>query len=663
MQRNNFAGLNGFVWFMGVVENRDDPLKLGRVQARLFGWHTDDKSLIPTIDLPWAHPMFPTNASNLTSTPKEGDYVVGFFTDGENAQFPVYLGVLPGIPENTPPDSKGFADPRPTSQREGAPSKPYSRSLNKNGVSIKSEDKDRYPRKRQWNQPTTSRLARHEDVANTVYQFRKTNWIQADSTNGSKWKEPFPSYNAQYPFNAVLETESGHIFELDDTSANERIMLAHRTGTTTEMYPSGTKLEKIVKDNYSIIHGSDFCYIKGKAEITVENVAKIRIKGKTTIEIDGDVDFKVAGDMNLSVGKSFNVKAQNMTTDISGKNSINVGSKDETINGVTHHRYGGDLHTHIGADTYSRHDSGIDYGCPGDPTRDTGPDCSSVNSASVPGLSNPNAYTNPSEVVPVPEQVKTINYTGTDSSSAPLPTTVALATPVTEPTQPEVTNESPIANTDIETVSTGTCFTLPMLQATAARGAKNLQEYVNAFNKACEPYALNTVLRKSHFISQISHESGGFVFVEEGLNYSADGLRKTFPKYFPDDATAQAYARQPEKIANRVYANRMGNGNEQSGDGWKYHGRGLIQLTGKENYTKFANAMKMSLDDTVTFCETAEGAAMSAVWYWNSRGINAKADADDIVAVTKKINGGTIGLDDRKARYAKTLPVVQKESS
>lgn len=663
MEQNNFMGLNGFVWFMGVVESRDDPLRLGRVQARLFGWHTDNKSEIPTSDLPWAQPLFPVNSSNLTSTPKEGDYIVGFFTDGESGQFPIFLGVLPGIPEVTPSDSKGFADPRPQIQRDSSPTKPYSRTIFDKGVSLKSDDKDRYPRKRHLNQPTTSRLARNEDTANTIYQFRKTNWVQVDSTGGSKWKEPYPAYNAQYPFDSVLETESGHIFEMDDTSSNERIMLAHRTGTTTEMYPSGTKLEKIVKDNYSIVHGSDFCFIKGKAEVTVENVAKIRIKGKTTIEIDGDVDFKVAGDMNLSVGKSFNIKAQSMTTEVSGSNSINVGSKYETISGETHHRYNGDLHTHIGADTFNRHDSGIDYGCPADPVRDSGEDCSGVDVASVPGLSSPNAYNNPAEITPVPEQVRTINYTTVESPSAPLPASIAIVTPVPTPTEPEVPNESPTANVATANVVVGTCFTLPMLQITASKGAKNLVEYVNAFNKACEPYAINTVLRKSHFLAQISHESGGFVFVEEGLNYSAEGLRKIFPKYFPDDATAQSYARQPEKIANKVYANRMGNGNEASGDGWKYHGRGLIQLTGKENYTRFANAMKMSLDDAVAYCSTPEGAAMSAVWFWNSRSINAKADADDIVAVTKKVNGGTIGLDDRKVRYAKTLQVVEKESS
>ena len=157
-------------------------------------------------------------------------------------------------------------------------------------------------------------------------------------------------------------------------------------------------------NKYIIVHGSDFAYINGKLEITVENVAKIRIKGKTTIEIDGDVDFKVAGDMNLSVGKSLNIKTgENMTTEVAGKDSHLVGSKNETISGETQIRYEGDLHTHIGADTYSKHDGGIDYSCPSDPSRTGSIDCGSVDSASVPGLNNPNDYRNPAEVSPVPE--------------------------------------------------------------------------------------------------------------------------------------------------------------------------------------------------------------------------------------------------------------------
>jgi putative chitinase len=160
-------------------------------------------------------------------------------------------------------------------------------------------------------------------------------------------------------------------------------------------------------------------------------------------------------------------------------------------------------------------------------------------------------------------------------------------------------------------------------------------------------YGLNTPLRLAHFLAQTAHESGGFRAVVENLNYSAESLEKVFPKYFKD-VDANDYARQPEKIANRVYGGRMGNGDESTGDGFRYRGRGLIQLTGKNNYSAMANDMGVSVDDVVSFLETPEGACESAAWFWNKNDLNTLADSDDVVAVTKRINGGTIGLEDRQ---------------
>jgi len=145
----------------------------------------------------------------------------------------------------------------------------------------------------------------------------------------------------------------------------------------------------------------------------------------------------------------------------------------------------------------------------------------------------------------------------------------------------------------------------------------------------------------------VMHECAGFGVMTENLNYSADGLLKIFPKYFNAESAA-SHARNPQMIASRVYANRLGNGDVASSDGWNYRGRGFIQLTGKENYTKFAAAVGKSLPDTVKYLETVEGALASAAWFWKTRNINAKADADDVTGVTKLVNGGTIGLDDRK---------------
>jgi putative chitinase len=172
-------------------------------------------------------------------------------------------------------------------------------------------------------------------------------------------------------------------------------------------------------------------------------------------------------------------------------------------------------------------------------------------------------------------------------------------------------------------------------------------EIVKNLPAILERYKINTVIRAAHFFAQVTHESGGFGVMTENLNYSADGLLKIFPKYFSAESAA-SHARNPQMIANRVYANRLGNGDTASNEGWSYRGRGFIQLTGKDNYSKFALSIGKSLEDTVKYLETVEGALESAAWFWNSRNINAKADLDDVTAVTKLVNGGTIGLDDRK---------------
>jgi len=165
-------------------------------------------------------------------------------------------------------------------------------------------------------------------------------------------------------------------------------------------------------------------------------------------------------------------------------------------------------------------------------------------------------------------------------------------------------------------------------------------------------FNINTPMRQAMFLSQIAHESGGFRHVSENLNYSASALRRVFGKYFPTDEMAYEYARKPEKIANRVYANRMGNGNEASGDGWKYRGRGLIQLTGKNNYLSFSLAADNNSFIDPGLLTEPEYAAMSAGWFWQDNGLNVLADTGDVRAVTRRINGGYNGLADRQKKYA-----------
>jgi putative chitinase len=186
--------------------------------------------------------------------------------------------------------------------------------------------------------------------------------------------------------------------------------------------------------------------------------------------------------------------------------------------------------------------------------------------------------------------------------------------------------------------------------------------WANAMAEVFPTYEINTPQRVSAFLAQCGHESGGWTTFQENLNYSAQGLCGTFKRYFPSIEVATPYARQPEKIANRVYANRMGNGDEASGDGWKYRGRGPIQLTGKANYTAFAKAMfddwQNVVDNPDWVTEDKDFALMSAIWFWNSHNLNHYADIADLKQMTKIINGGYLGLDDRIAHYNECINLL-----
>ena len=182
--------------------------------------------------------------------------------------------------------------------------------------------------------------------------------------------------------------------------------------------------------------------------------------------------------------------------------------------------------------------------------------------------------------------------------------------------------------------------------------------WYDAICKICPDYQIDTPQRLAAFLAQCAHESGGFVFLKENLNYKAASLRKVFPKYFPDDAIAAAYANKGEMIANRVYGNRMGNGDEASGDGFRYCGRGLIQLTGKNNYESFADSIETPVEEVPAYLATFEGAVQSACWFWETNNLNQWADKGDILTLTKRINGGTIGLEDRKKHYEHALHVL-----
>lgn len=189
-------------------------------------------------------------------------------------------------------------------------------------------------------------------------------------------------------------------------------------------------------------------------------------------------------------------------------------------------------------------------------------------------------------------------------------------------------------------------------------GTSTLTKFIPALNKVIREVPLDSKERVAAFIAQIGHESGEFQAIRENLNYSAQALRSVFPKYFKTVGQAQAYARQPQKIANKVYANRMGNGPESSGDGWKFRGRGLIQITGRNNYTALAKHLGKTIDQTIEYLETPEGAVVSAAWYWRVNNLRDLEERNEFVMLTRKINGGTNGLEHRKLLYERALSIL-----
>lgn len=192
--------------------------------------------------------------------------------------------------------------------------------------------------------------------------------------------------------------------------------------------------------------------------------------------------------------------------------------------------------------------------------------------------------------------------------------------------------------------------------------AQDPESWAASMNEVFPTYEINTPQRVAAFLAQCGHESGGWTVFEENLNYSAQGLMKVFPKYFPTTDLANAYAKQPQKIANRIYSSRMGNGDEHSGDGYKYRGRGPIQLTGRSNYTAFAKEMfddwQNVVDNPDWVTADRDFALMSAIWFWNKNKLNAQADSGDIKLMTKKINGGYIGLEDRIKHYNECIELL-----
>ena len=309
-----FMGRDGFTWFMGVCEDRDDPKALGRIRVRCFGYHTDDLQKIPTQDLPWAHVIMPPTAQvGAFHNIKPGEWVFGFFRDPEYFQEPVILGIMPGIPATASDPSKGFSDPN----SEDAP-EPQDAKYKK------IPDFGPYP-----SRPTfadTSRLSSglleaHPEIAERDLAFTEDVLIANDLPDDpNKWSEPKTTdastrgllatgtnpetgetrevklrRGTEYPYNHVLETESGHIQEFDDTPFAERIYEKHRTGTFYEIDADGNKVTRIVGNSYEIVAGTEYVDVKGDVNLTVDSNCNTYIKGNWNIQVDGDKTEVVTG--------------------------------------------------------------------------------------------------------------------------------------------------------------------------------------------------------------------------------------------------------------------------------------------------------------------------------------------------------------------------------
>ena len=353
MYDNNFLGKNNFIWFNGVVEDRQDPQKLGRLRVRCVGIHTDNKDDLPTSDLPWSqliHPITSSGISGLGHSPGfivEGTWVFGYFRDGYAMQEPMVIGTLPGKPVELAETSKGFYDP--------------------NGVYPKYKD-----------EVDTNRLAVNDTSQPHLFLelrklTRKTGVPTADfdavpveehistaieASDSDTWNQPAIPYNATYPYNHVFESESGHVQEIDDTKDNERLFTSHRTGTSQEISPDGTQVNIIKGDHYNIVSGKRQAVIEGNADLTIGGRHKIYINkdGQTNnhydiqvgpnasvnIQIDkGDMNVVLKdGKLNTNVSGDYNMKiGGNMNLDVRGNKTETVsGSKTSNTTGAVIHR-------------------------------------------------------------------------------------------------------------------------------------------------------------------------------------------------------------------------------------------------------------------------------------------------------------------------------------
>lgn len=347
---------DNFCWWFGVVEDRNDPLKLGRVRVRCYNYHTEDKGQVPTNTLHWAQPIQPITSGamgDIGTSPTgivEGTWVVGFFADGKEYQRPIVMGTLAGIPVSIGNPNLGFNDPNRRNETDTS-SEDYNKSVYPNRIE----------------EPDVNKLARGDSshsVLSSKESGRTKNVSIANSTE--TWNEQESKYNATYPKNHVRETESGHIKEYDDTTNNERIHEYHKAGTFYEIDSNGNKVTRVVGDNYVIVAGSNFVNIKGDVNLTIDSNCNTHIKGNWNIQVDGSKTETVQGSVNETYSSS-------LRTDIGGDVGIKHG-------GTATYHYLGDFKEKIDSDHYvDKEGNKTDHTHPAIPARKSGED-------EVPGL-------------------------------------------------------------------------------------------------------------------------------------------------------------------------------------------------------------------------------------------------------------------------------------